>query len=485
MQRRITVAVLAVAVAAVVLAGLGTTLLSWRQAQRDTAVQLGNEAQALQPFVEREIARSTPISGIIGPIRAKRLQEARRALRLADASVLVIDTYGRVVSGVVPRGVSADAAAMTTPGHPSKGVRGRFAWATASGPPTARDRRVVVVLTRSVPLASGSLRWVALSGAVSVLLAVLAAALVARRITGPLRSIEVATRRIAAGDLATRVGEPPPGAGEEAVELAHSIDAMAASLERSRGTEREFLLAISHDLRTPLTSMRGYAEAIVDGAVDDPRNAADVILRESRRLERLVADLLDLARLEAHQFSLRFEPADLAGVVRSSIAGFVPVATALGIRLEVEGVEAQIPATIDVDRFGQVLANLIENATKYAASRVRISVSNGVGGLMIVVEDDGPGIAASDLPHVFDRRYVARVAPGSDGAGRSGSGLGLAIVRELVGAMGGTVTAGPGRGGVGTALVVALAASPPSGAPIGISPSAAHPVPPPASPPVA
>jgi two-component system sensor histidine kinase BaeS len=457
-QRRITVAVLVVAVAAVVLAGVGTTLLSWRQVRHDTVAQLTDEAQALEPFVTRETAKDGSTSPEAGRLGAARVRAARQALGLVDASVLVVDDSGRVVAGTMPDGVDAQAVASTDESAPRHGERGRLAWAAASSAPSVRGRRIVVVLTRQVPFAFGALRWVVVSGAVSVALAVLAAWLVARRITGPLRTIESATQRIAAGDFATRVGEPPAGAGEEAVQLARSIDAMAGSLERSRGTEREFLLAISHDLRTPLTSMRGYAEAIGDGAIDDPRDAAAVILRESRRLERLVADLLDLARLESRQFSLRPESADLASLVRASADGFVPEAAAAGIALEVRGVGSPIAVTVDVDRFAQVLANLIENALKFAATRVVVEVGTGEGGATVAVVDDGPGIAPADLPHVFERRYVARARPGGDAPTSVGTGLGLAIVRELVSAMGGTVVAGPGIDGGGTAVAVRLPA---------------------------
>lgn len=457
-------AVLVVAIAAVALTGIGTTLLSWRQVRHDTVAQLTDEAQALEPFVTRETLRDDRSTGNANETVATRVRGVRKALGLVDASVLVVDDSGAVVSGTVPAGVDVGEVTATLPERPQHGVRNRLAWAASSSPATARGRRIIVVLTRQVPFAFGALRWLAVSGAVSVALAVLAAWLVARRITGPLRTIEGATRQIAAGDLATRVGEPPSGAGEEAVQLGRSIDAMAESLQRARGAEREFLLAISHDLRTPLTSMRGYAEAIGDGAVDDPRDAAAVILRESRRLERLVADLLDLARLESHQFSLRPEPVDLASLVRGSADGFVPVADAAGITLDVRGAESPISATLDADRFAQVLANLLENALKFATARVVVETGEVDGLVTVAVVDDGPGIAPVDLPHVFDRRYVARALP--DAPRTIGSGLGLAIVRELVAAMGGTVVAGPGTGGAGTSVVVRLPARQPTDEPL-------------------
>src|SRR5213078_4532728 len=121
--------------------------------------------------------------------------------------------------------------------------------------------------------------------------------------TRPLREAQDATRRISAGDLTTRLPVAKPGAKDELTSLAESINAMAESLERSKGLERQFLLSVSHDLRTPLTSIRGYAEALAERKAK-PGHAAAVILSEARRLERLVGDLLELAKLDARRFSL-------------------------------------------------------------------------------------------------------------------------------------------------------------------------------------
>src|SRR5207249_6964710 len=127
--------------------------------------------------------------------------------------------------------------------------------------------------------------------------------------------------QIASGDLAVTV-PAQPGADHELVSLAHSINTMAANLARSRRLERQFLLSVSHDLRTPLTSIQGFAEAIADGAATDTRRAAEVIAAEARRLERLVRDLLDLAKLDARRFSLDVHRVDAAEVVAHTAEGF-------------------------------------------------------------------------------------------------------------------------------------------------------------------
>ncbi len=167
----------------------------------------------------------------------------------------------------------------------------------------------------------------------------------------------------------TSTGQPD----DELADLARTLNAMAAQLEHARGMERAFILSVSHDLRTPLTSIRGYAEAMTDGAIStdaEQARAVHVIESEARRLERLVADLLDLARLDARQFSLSPRPIDAAETVRTTVDAFGPAATELGITTRVDG-PATLPADADPDRLAQIVANLIENALKYATDEHR------------------------------------------------------------------------------------------------------------------
>ena len=231
---------------------------------------------------------------------------------------------------------------------------------------------------------------------------------------------------------------------------------MASQLERARGSQRAFLLSISHDLRTPLTSIRGYAEALADGTLEDAepdarKRAATVISAESRRLERLVHDLLDLSRLDSREFSLRSRPCDLAEIVADAADAFAPQAQALGLRLRSSS-RAALPVALDPERLAQIVANLVENALKYAASSIDVSANMvDAGHNEIIVTDDGPGIPADDLAHVFDRLYTVRSTPGRS----VGTGLGLAIVRQLATAMGGVATVeAPPEGG--TRFIVRL-----------------------------
>ena len=198
---------------------------------------------------------------------------------------------------------------------------------------------------------------------------------------------------------------------------------MAEQLATSRESERNFLLSVSHELKTPLTAIRGYAEGLGEGAFT-PEEASRTILVESRRLERLVRDLLDLARMNRHEFSVSREPVNLADVAREAVARHEASAREFGVALAAEGDESWVEA--DHDRLLQVVSNLIENALRETPPSGSVAVQTG--GSRIAVSDTGPGLHADDLPHAFDRFFLY------DKYGREravGSGLGLAIVKQL------------------------------------------------------
>lgn len=324
-----------------------------------------------------------------------------------------------------------------------------------------RDVVQVVVLTSRPPSALRTAGpWFGVSAAVILVIAGLVAWRLGRRIVRPILATQAVTSRIAAGDLDARVPQPPER-DPELAGLVASVNSMAEGLSRAKAAERHFLQSVSHDLRTPLTSIRGFAEAIEDGATADAVAAAGVIASEARRLERLVGDLLALATLEARRFTLQPQPVDLTAAAERAAAGFVPSAAELGLGLSVAPGPAQSVAA-DPDRLAQVIANLVENALRYARTAVVVSVGEGPYGPELAVTDDGPGIPAEDLPKVFDRLYRARRDPDGAQPGRPiGSGLGLTIVAELVAAMAGSVRAeSPVTGTGGTRMVVSLPAAP-------------------------
>ncbi len=315
----------------------------------------------------------------------------------------------------------------------------------------------VVVLAKNVetrPFGQSS-GVVLLAALGAIVVAAVVAAFLARRITRPIAAMETTAGRIASGDFSARV-DLTDVPHDELGELADAINTMGEELQNARGHERAFLLSVSHDLRTPLTSIRGYSQAIADGTVSDREeqlHAAEVISAEARRLQRLVADLLDLARLDAHQFSLAPRPIDAREVVAETVDAFRPQGDDIGLTIAFDA-DGAVPMNADPERLAQIVANLVENALKYATSSVTVGLAQSAGVARITVDDDGPGISPEDLPHVFERLYASRTVPGR----AVGTGIGLAIVRELAGAMGGDAHVEP-IGSIGTRFVVTLPAT--------------------------
>jgi len=276
-----------------------------------------------------------------------------------------------------------------------------------------------------------------IAAAAGGLLAALAAFLIARRISRPVDRISAAARSLTRGTHPDPV--PVEGAAEIAT-LAVAFNDLAAQLRQAQEAERSFLLSVSHELKTPLTAIRGYAEAVEDGAID-PREAAATVALEARRLERLVHDLLDLARMNRTDFSVVNTEIDLAEVAEDAVRRYQQQAESFGVALNAVG-DARAPAIADADRVLQVVSNLVENALRMTPSggEVRVVAAPGV----LRVEDTGPGLAEPDTEHAFERFYL------HERYGRErpvGTGLGLAIVKELTVAMGGSVDveSRPGR----------------------------------------
>jgi signal transduction histidine kinase len=479
LRTRFLVTIVAIALGVLALTAIVTAGLARRTATDAARDDVEEHAQVVATEFDNLLGQ-LPLVRVAGQTTAGRRQVQRirdlvaTTLRASNGALLAIDADGNVQE-VLGRLLGVDTSLVTLPtgvsvrdldiarlgdGKTQHGKADNTVF-TAIPLDPVRGLTPVVVLAEQVNTKPfGENGGVVLGAAV---LALLVAALVgfylARRMTRPLAAMETTARRIASGDLSARVDdESVPD--DELGSLAHAINAMAAELEAAQGHERAFLLSVSHDLRTPLTSIRGYADAIVDGTVEgDDANvrAAEVISSESRRLERLVADLLDLARLDAHQFSLHPGPMDARDVVSSAVDAFRPAATDLGVELVLaEG--GPVPAEADSQRLAQIIANLVENALKYAATTVTVGARTVGGGAVgdqieMWVDDDGPGIAPNDLPHVFERLYTSRTV-----AGRTvGTGIGLAIVHELAAAMGGDARVEP-IDSTGTRFVVTVPA---------------------------
>jgi len=463
MRRRFTLAIVGVATGALLIAGLGTLLLLNIQARRTAR----SDVTGLATRIANDYATRSASNPLPDP---RNLQDL---LKSTQRLTLVVVGAGGQVTGALPGGLSASdvSSSALADGGSISGFHGSTAYAAAAFHLPRSTEELAVVVTQGATANGGPILYFLLAGAVILVIAFGVAETLARRITNPLVAVERAAGRIAEGDLTSRLPKDS-GSYPEIAALAASINAMADNLERLRGQERQFLLSVSHDLRTPLTAIRGFAEALGDGTTTDTAKAAGIIASEARRLERLVRDLLDLAKLDARAFSLQVRPTDLWEVVRETAHGFTPTAEGLDLAIAVhdpvlDGVPSAPAVAADPDRLAQVVANLVENACKYATTTVEVgtwyrSGPQGVEGI-ITVDDDGPGIAADEVPHVFERLWTS-----SRGQGRQvGSGLGLAIVSELVSAMGGTIRAESPvprwtqTGHPGTRLVVTLRAMAP------------------------
>ena len=305
--------------------------------------------------------------------------------------------------------------------------RRRYLYASKQSGPDV----LLLLRTASSVRAESNPFWVAFlaAGALGLVLAVSGAALLARSIARPLLRVAGASRRLADG----RDPEPLPVAGAtELRSLAESFNSMAAELNRARAAERSFLLSVGHELKTPLTAIRGYSEALDEGVLT-PERAVRVIRTEAAQLERLIADLINLARLDQQRFDIHPDVVDLAEVAHECATRHAARARELGVSIQVQNGRPAF-AVADPDRLLQAASNLVENALRCTPEGGVVTLVPAPGEL--AVKDTGPGLAAEEIPRAFDRFFLYRRY---DGRRPVGTGLGLAIVRELAQAMGGDV----------------------------------------------
>jgi signal transduction histidine kinase len=263
-----------------------------------------------------------------------------------------------------------------------------------------------------------------------------------RRIAEPLEALAAAADEVAAGHYDVRVPERT-GGGTEVERLAARFDEMTARLAESEQLSRNFLMSVSHELRTPLTAIRGHVAALREGVLDDPRSrqrSLEVISEEALRLERLVGDVLDLAKLDARRFAVLREEVDMRALCERAYATFAEEARSRGIDYELELGEGAVLIT-DGDRVLQIVSNLIANALHWtpAGGCVDLGLGTDNGEVTVAVSDTGPGIDPQEAERIF------RPFWSGDGGG---TGLGLTIARELALALGGRLElhSEPGRG---------------------------------------
>jgi signal transduction histidine kinase len=297
------------------------------------------------------------------------------------------------------------------------------------------------------------------AGGVALALGLIFALLLARSIGRPLARITRATEEIAQGNMDHHLEAEGP---DEVRSLAEHFNVMARQVRASRQAQRDFVANVSHDLKTPLTSIQGFSQALLDGTADDglaQQEAARVIHSEAAHMNRLVEQLLELARWDAGQITLTYESVDLAHVLETCVQRLEWQAREKGVTLKKE-LEPLPKLRGDTNRLVRVFTNLLDNALAHTPRGGSVTLaaraSDDRSQMEICVTDTGPGIPAGELDRVFERFYRVDKARGGD---RRGAGLGLSIVKELVEAHGGEVRA-ESVVGLGTRFIVHLPAHP-------------------------
>jgi signal transduction histidine kinase len=303
------------------------------------------------------------------------------------------------------------------------------------------------------PITGELLQALVISSGVAVLFSLLLAVWITHSVASPLQKISQAANQIADGKMITVEPEGP----REVRSLGDSFNQMAEKVQASQKSQRDFVANVSHELKTPLTSVQGFAQAIIDGtagSTEEQKQAARVIFDEAGRMHRMVLDLLDLARLDAGTADFKRERLELAPLLQRVVEKFTPQSRDAEVEL-VARIDP-LPAMIgDGDRLVQVFTNLVDNALKHtpAGGRVTLTASVANARAEIYVEDTGAGIPQEELTRIFERFY--QMDKSRQGGPRHGAGLGLAIAQEIVLAHGGGMSA-TSREGAGSRFTVWL-----------------------------
>jgi two-component system sensor histidine kinase BaeS len=435
-----------VIVGVVILAGVIAGLLS-----------LGLVRSAAQAQAQRALAQQADVAASVINEQA--------AIPGRDPAIGAILRSQNIPTARVSKNGAVSGSPQTTKALTTDDVTALLAGQSVSGKATVEGRIILVegrplaqgggiVLSRAVSDAVGPanalLRRQLVALLIGVGVAAIAGVVLARWVAGPLRRVSLVAQRLTTGKRDARVSPEGPS---EVAQVADSVNTLADALAVSESRERAFLLSITHELRTPLTAVRGFAEAVADGVAtgEAARQAGTVIQAESTRLERLIDDLLDLARLGAQDFSINRVPVDLTVAMTAAATVWQARCSEVGVEFLADLPGAPLVIDTDAARARQIVDNLIENALRVTPAgrsiqlRLRPDGDLGNGGALIAVADGGPGLTADDRAVAFQRsalyeRYRA-VRP-------VGTGLGLALVHALATRLGGSasVTDAPGGG---------------------------------------
>ncbi len=287
--------------------------------------------------------------------------------------------------------------------------------------------------------AEGLVRLMFYSLLVGAFISVALGYITSRNLTRPIADISRAARNFAKGDFNSRTTAT---GNDEIGGLGRTFNSMATSLARAEQNRRDFLANVSHELKTPVASIQALAETILDGLAAKPAQQErylQTIVGESNRINRLIRELLDMAQLEAGELSIVRQKLDIREFWEQEQDKYISLLAAKALSLEVDIPAGLSPVWADPDRLSQVLSNLLSNAIRYAPeqSTLTLTARSVPQFLSLALTDQGPGIAPSDLPHIWERFYRVDSARARDSGG---TGLGLSITKKLVETMGGSIT---------------------------------------------
>ncbi len=481
LRARLLISYILIILVCLSLAALTLILVARPIQQRLLTRRLEAQVRLAAPLVGTMLERGLSPDQITERLARRGLGRGARLLLLDEQGLVLGDTGGEWNGqrlGDVPltsEGKPRPSGTLSVPGGSG------MTYAGAPAGPGGGESPVWVVSVAPSPRAAGALfselgQGLLIAGAVALVLSILLAALIARSVAKPLRQIADAAGAVAAGDYDQELDIKQP---EEVRILAESFEVMTQRVKASQQAMRDLVANVSHDLKTPLTSIQGFAQALLEGVTQDEaarQHAAAVIYEESGRMVRMVEELLDLARIDSGQMVLDRRPLDVGTLVGGVVQALMPVAAEKRVTLHAD-LPPLPPVMGDGDRLAQVFTNLLDNALKYTSAGDRVQVTAQVlkgqprprrSGILsrpdastlvslradfveISITDTGQGIPAEELPRIFERFYQVDKSRAS----RRGSGLGLAIAREIIEAHGGRIGVESVKG-LGTRFTVAL-----------------------------
>ncbi len=408
-------------------------------------------SEQLQVMLAQEYSQSRGWSGV-----SRMLQQVGQ---LYSQRVIVVDVRGIIVADSALTGSTLgrlmDAPVESERSLVVRGPSGQVGTMLIN-PVTLPGDPAVDLQESSLPSINRFLIW---SGVLAAGAAVILTFFLSRRILAPVESLSKAARDLARGDFSQRVDVKSK---DEVGELAGAFNSMAQELADAETVRRNMVADVAHELRTPLSNLRGYMEAIKDGLVKPDATTIGTMHEEVAVLTRLIEDLQELALAESGQLDLDFQPCDLADLTRRAVTAYGPKAEEAGVAIVLD-LPDSAPLRGDPGRLGQALRNLLTNAVNYTPAGGVVTVSVSVSGddLELRVSDTGPGIPEDQIPHVFERFY--RVDKSRSRA-TGGTGLGLTIAHRLVEAHGGRISL-ESRVGHGASFCIILPKSGPKSGP--------------------